>query len=159
MRKVLKFAAIMAFVAGPRAETLVQLDYKWGFSPDASCTPGLLVEEPWRRFACLHPVEDFENYVARLDTQFADNPLCHGVMFIRFPWSGSGAKLTVDEGRAILIRLHWRFWFNGYKVGDDVQWWYLENPKKSTFDGIEKINEIATHVCSLIANRGGEIPP
>jgi hypothetical protein len=158
-RGALAFIAILACASGARTETLVQLDY--GRRTDnraASCTLGLLAEEPWRRFACVDPVRDFENYAERLDTQFLGNLLCHGFTFIRHPLrSGSENKLTLEEANTLLERPHWWFILDPYKVGDDDQWWHLRSPEEQWFAGSGKIDKITGQVCSLVGNRGGQM--
>jgi hypothetical protein len=149
--------AILAFVGVARGETLVQLDYGWRSDGKASCTPGFLAEEPWRRFACLDPVADFENYAARLDAQFLSNSLCNGITFIRFPWGVSNSKFTLEQGSAILKRPHWHFWLDPCITGYDGQYWSLSNQKEQVFKGSGKVNEIVKQACSLIGNRGGEM--
>jgi hypothetical protein len=119
MRKVLALAltAILAFAGGAGAETLIRLDYGWRSDGKASCTPGLLEYEPWRRFACLDPVADLENYATKLDAQFLSNSLCHGITFIKVPpWGGPGSKLTPEERSAILKHPHWWFLIYGYNT-------------------------------------------
>ena len=157
MRKALALIAILAFAGGARAETLVQLDYGWRSDGKASCTPGFLAAQPWRRAACLDPVADLENYAERLDAQFLGNPLCHGIKFIRFPWAGPGNTLTLEQASAILKRPHWYFWLYAYNTGDDVQSWYLRTPQNQIFNGHGTTHEIARQACSLIAHRGDEM--
>jgi hypothetical protein len=145
--------SVLVVLAMPsQAESLVQIDYGWRTDGKYSCSPFDVEKEPWRRWACLDPISDLEDWGSTADMELSSNPLCHGVTFVRFPW-GPG---DINQKAEVLKQPHWYFFIMPYKTGNKSQSWTLLSPdEKHRFKGDGDPREIAQKVCAVIRGAGG----
>jgi hypothetical protein len=64
------------------AEVLLQIDYGWRTDGKIACTQEYMQNGPSRRYACVDPIGDLENFAQEMDTQFASDLHCRGITLV-----------------------------------------------------------------------------
>jgi hypothetical protein len=153
-RPIAAVFALLGIAAPLHAETLLQIDYGWRTDGERACTSAFIESAPWRRIACVNPIEELENFAQTMDTQFSSNPSCHGITLFRFPWG----PMPLDKSAEIYKRPHWMFFIFAYAPGDEKQSWKLTDPdRESVFAGEGIPKEIVQEVCGVVVGKGGSV--
>jgi hypothetical protein len=149
---IFTIATLVVVVMPSLAESLVQVNYGWRTDGEYSCSAFDLAHEPWRRWACIDPISNLEDWTSKTDMELSSNPLCHGVTLVRFPW-GPG---DLNQKAELLKQSHWYFFITFYTTGKESQPWTLVSPdNKHSFKGKGDPHEIAQKVCAVIQGAGG----
>jgi hypothetical protein len=125
-----------------RPEPVIYIDYRdaWSFAKE-SCRDVWLLNQPGRRGACASWEVIFDEFMTRLQTQFAINPVCHG---ISLPKTSPDPRWNLDAQ---------------FSPGQELSDWILLGPRPDyvVFKGAGRPEKIAQEVCSAVNGRGGRI--
>ena len=105
--------------------------------------------------ACvLDPVQDVRMFEDKLATEFAANPDCSAVQFIRFTSPDEKSKAASDA----LQEQHWMLMLD-YSPGAQKQYWSMvRSADRSAFtQGEGGPDEIVRKVCAIVSQRGATI--
>jgi hypothetical protein len=150
-------ASIFGVSMPASAETIVQADYGWAYAK-SSCLPGWLKDAaPEKLLACSDAEANFEEFVARLETQFASNSLCADVYIVRVGPRPPGTSAITAEASRNLSEYNWRLWIN-FNIGVNAQYWYVSSKDwQLLFQGEGIPEKIAHDVCAAVKGRGANI--
>lgn len=95
------------------------------------------------------PTIEVRSFEAQLDTFFASDPVCHGVIVSTYegPNTAKAPPATVPQSTLML----------DYNVGQRTQHWSLVAKNASYTEGTGDAKEITRMVCSIVTHVGGSI--
>jgi hypothetical protein len=97
------------------------------------------------------PIINLSAFETDLEAQFAANPQCKGVQFVRF----SGPDNTDTNASDAMQREHWALSLN-YDPGAGKQAWAMNHDAAVT-SGTGDPKEIVESVCSIVTERGAKL--
>jgi hypothetical protein len=131
-----------ALFSPARAESVIYINYRdaWSFAKE-SCREVWVLKQPERRDACASWEVIFDEFMTRLQTQFAINPGCHGISF---------PKTSPDSSWNLDVQ---------FSPGQELANWILLGPRPDyvVFKGAGRPEKIAQELCSAANGRGGRI--
>jgi len=99
---------------------------------------------------CLtDPTSEVRDYELQIRTEWAANPICHGLRLVGF-----GQSVSADEDKAIEFQL-----MLDYVPGESKQSWTVTNRKALTqvATGTDDPKTTAHTICAVLSHRGGSV--